>query len=751
MAYQARRNNQAGSDEHQPQMTKKEQNRENTKELAKDAGTVALQGAGVPGPLAGMATNEIAKNPLVNKTLNKVSDKLHKNPIASKAINTVAKSPAKDAAMSAIGGKVGGGSSGSVPGNSAGANASKSNNTSTSGSNSSGGNATSESGRSSLGKPSPFSKGKNDASSDQEQGKAKTTVDSIGNMIGTIKKIPPFLWPVIGWGLVIILGIMLILAVISQFFPMFGTDDAFGQGGNENIEYTASSEEEQAFYDRLAIVEEEYVSKGAEYQSGYISGTYFIMNRYDSNFTFEDMTEDEIRNISELMFKDSIIIITCEKEGVDSQTVEGTIDAEPSCPSGYTKNPDKTVERYIYDEDTFKSELASYMRDKLDLENSDDADKIAAEVFDYVSKYNSLVSREEETIMVGNGNGSYWWPVGSKETTTSGGVIFATGDPASTYITSYFGPREDPFTHEMIAAHGALDIAGEQITGPGVIDAIAAKDGIVVYPPKGSVNNYGNGEGGGGYGNYVIIQHSDGNFTLYAHLHANTISVFAGDAVRQGQSIGKIGNSGRSTGTHLHFEVRVGQNSSSGRQDPLDFVDPENPRPTNTASSELVNMLHSWEGTGPTPENGNYYVYDDGTGTLTVGYGVAIQYNLDRFSSYGIDGTSLKLGDAVPIEIVDAIEAQEISDKRSSDTSLLSKEGITLEDYQIDALVSRMYNVGNIDAFPANYKKYGNTQALYDNYMSSPVTGGGVYMEGLKRRREAEWALFHTGVYKTNS
>lgn len=751
MAYQARRNNQSDSGEQQPQMTKKEQNRENTKELAKDAGTVALQGAGVPGPLAGMAANQIAKNPLVNKTLNKVSDKLHKNPIASKAINTVAKSPAKDAAMSAIGGKVGGGSSGSVPGNSAGANASKSNNTSTSGSNSSGGNATSESGRSSLGKPSPFSKGKNDTSSDQEQGKAKTTVDSIGNMIGTIKKIPPWLWPVIGWGILFFLGIIVIVALISQFVPMFGVDDSMGIGGDAGIDYVANSEEEQAFNDRVKTVQEEYENNGATYEPGYISGTFFIMNRYDPEFTFEDMTEDEIRKISELMFKESTIIITCEKEGSDSQTVEGTNGEIPSCPEGYTENTDKRQEHYVYDEESFKSELESYAKDKLSLENDSDAASFAQEVFDYVSAYNSFTSRTETQAVTGSGNGAYWWPVGSKETTTFGGLIFATGDPASTYITSYFGPREDPFTHEMIAAHGALDIAGGQITGPGVIDAIAAKDGIVVYPPQGSVNNYGNGEGGGGYGNYVIIQHSDGNFTLYAHLHANTISVFAGDAVRQGQSIGKIGNSGRSTGTHLHFEVRVGQNSSSGRQDPLDFVDPENPRPTNTASSELVNMLHSWEGTGPTPENGNYYVYDDGTGTLTVGYGVAIQYNLDRFASYGIDGDSLKSGDAVPIEIVDAIEAQEISDKRSSITSLLSKEGITLEDYQIDALVSRMYNVGNINGFPDNYKKYGNTQALYDNYMSIPVTGGGQYMEGLKRRREAEWTLFHTGVYQNNS
>ena len=62
----------------------------------------------------------------------------------------------------------------------------------------------------------------------------------------------------------------------------------------------------------------------------------------------------------------------------------------------------------------------------------------------------------------------------------------------------------------------------------------------------------------GGYGNYVAISHSNGTQTLYAHL--NTIGVQAGDWVSQGQTIGTVGSTGRSTGPHLHFEVRGGKN-----------------------------------------------------------------------------------------------------------------------------------------------------------------------------------------------
>lgn len=68
------------------------------------------------------------------------------------------------------------------------------------------------------------------------------------------------------------------------------------------------------------------------------------------------------------------------------------------------------------------------------------------------------------------------------------------------------------------------------------------------------------GDGGwnGGYGNYIVIKHANGTQTLYAHL--SSLSVGVGAVVDQGQTIGGMGNSGKSTGTHLHFEVRGGRN-----------------------------------------------------------------------------------------------------------------------------------------------------------------------------------------------
>jgi|GEM_PF-2989134 len=169
-------------------------------------------------------------------------------------------------------------------------------------------------------------------------------------------------------------------------------------------------------------------------------------------------------------------------------------------------------------------------------------------------------------------------------------------------------------------------------------------------------------------------------------------------------------------------------------------------------SSDLTSFLLLAEGgNGPNEMNADrtkYKVVDDGAGIPTVGMGVAIKYNLPAFASYGIDGRSLNFGDFVDKDIVDAIAMLEISGNLKYVTDLLAANNIVLEDYQINVLVSRTYNVGNISGFPSKWKQYGLTQALYDNYMCRPITGeGGGVLQGLIKRREAEWKLFTTGVY----
>jgi len=169
-------------------------------------------------------------------------------------------------------------------------------------------------------------------------------------------------------------------------------------------------------------------------------------------------------------------------------------------------------------------------------------------------------------------NVSYWWPIGSK--TATSGNIYA-GTPVSVRITSTFGPRRDPIDGTYHSGgHGAIDIGTVRDT-----PIIATKSGTVNYTNEGCAE--GNLSCGGGYGNYIKIDHGEGIESLYAHL--NSVLVEKGDVVTQGQIIGYSGSTGRSTGPHLHFEIRL----NGTRVDPLDYVSPENPRLTSITDANF--------------------------------------------------------------------------------------------------------------------------------------------------------------------
>jgi muramidase (phage lysozyme)/biotin carboxyl carrier protein len=97
--------------------------------------------------------------------------------------------------------------------------------------------------------------------------------------------------------------------------------------------------------------------------------------------------------------------------------------------------------------------------------------------------------------------------------------------------------------------HTGVDIANVQGT-----PIVASAEGVVYKALTGC--RVGDHSCGGGYGNNVVIQHPNGYFTRYAHLHEVLVS--PGQKVKQGERIGTMGNTGRSFGSHLHFEIRKG-------------------------------------------------------------------------------------------------------------------------------------------------------------------------------------------------
>ena len=138
-----------------------------------------------------------------------------------------------------------------------------------------------------------------------------------------------------------------------------------------------------------------------------------------------------------------------------------------------------------------------------------------------------LISAGSEGVQ---GTGSLVWPV-----------------PCSHTVTSRFGPRTHPITGKY-TNHNGMDIDGYGHDGYPIV----ACDAGVVVAAKWSDS----------YGNYVMIDHGNGMQTLYAHMSG--MAVKYGDTVTQGQTIGYLGSTGWSTGTHCHLEVYV----NGSRTDP---------------------------------------------------------------------------------------------------------------------------------------------------------------------------------------
>jgi len=122
--------------------------------------------------------------------------------------------------------------------------------------------------------------------------------------------------------------------------------------------------------------------------------------------------------------------------------------------------------------------------------------------------------------------------------------------PLQGRISDRFGYREDPFRKNK-QFHSGIDIAA-----PYGSDIRAAGTGRVVFAGR-----------KGGYGNLVIIDHGYGIKTYYAH--ASKLLVKEGQRVGKGEVIAKVGSTGRSTGPHLHFEIRI----NDVPIDPLKYID----------------------------------------------------------------------------------------------------------------------------------------------------------------------------------
>lgn len=167
--------------------------------------------------------------------------------------------------------------------------------------------------------------------------------------------------------------------------------------------------------------------------------------------------------------------------------------------------------------------IMEYAKKESQLQAKKAADAKAAAAAAAASKNSSFVSSGSGGGPAAGSGGSMGYPL-----------------PKRVSLSSGYGGRVDPINGSY-AGHTGIDMPSPQGT-----DIYAAESGTVLVASEWS-----------GYGNCVIIDHGGGVWTLYGHIRNGGIKVSKGQSVKRGEKIAEVGSTGRSTGNHLHFEVRI--------------------------------------------------------------------------------------------------------------------------------------------------------------------------------------------------
>ncbi|MBX4189669.1 peptidoglycan DD-metalloendopeptidase family protein, partial [Candidatus Parcubacteria bacterium] len=189
------------------------------------------------------------------------------------------------------------------------------------------------------------------------------------------------------------------------------------------------------------------------------------------------------------------------------------------------------------------------------------AKKYKADLGDILS-YNSLSSGAKlsigQVVIVPDGEPVSSAGSASTGSSSSGGSSNSCGLKVSTYERLLVNPCKYPVYTGYYIRPLAGGTKTQTLHGYNAIDFGASVGTPVVASADGTVIISKNGGYNGGYGTYVVISHDNGTQTLYGHMSQDHVTV--GQHVSQGEIIGALGNTGKSTGPHVHFEVRGARN-----------------------------------------------------------------------------------------------------------------------------------------------------------------------------------------------
>lgn len=261
----------------------------------------------------------------------------------------------------------------------------------------------------------------------------------------------------------------------------------------------------------------------------FISSYYMIETLTSADKELIQNLENDKKEIAETQEKVNTSLTEIEEKKGELETVQKELSK--------TKSEEQTrVDELTEQSHDLESDVAAYEKKMKELDAKEKAQEEALK-----RKY------EEEKKKAEQGGSS-----NSDSGSSSGGSVSSKGfiRPVKT------GKITAGMYYSSGKYHGAVDF-GVSVGTP----VYAAADGIVVTSTWG---------GSDSYGYYVKIKHYDGTYTLYAH--ASSLAVSVGQVVKQGQLIMYSGNTGNSTGPHLHFEVRVSPGGYNNRVNPLNYL-----------------------------------------------------------------------------------------------------------------------------------------------------------------------------------
>lgn len=200
---------------------------------------------------------------------------------------------------------------------------------------------------------------------------------------------------------------------------------------------------------------------------------------------------------------------------------------------GQQAEASKLSAEYTQNYNTYSTLISDFQDKQQQLQSEKKAN--AAEIADYEKQIQREIQQAQQNSNQVYQQGEWLWPV----------------DPKFHYLTTLFG-----YDDWRKGNHSGIDIGDGGINGTNVY---ASKAGVVITAKDTYIPGYS-------YGKYVVIDHGDGYSTLYGHCSA--IYVTVGQQVERGEVIAAVGNTGWSTGPHMHFEVRV----NGIAQDPFNYV-----------------------------------------------------------------------------------------------------------------------------------------------------------------------------------